>query len=79
VLRDVYRNVITDEVQDDGGIGATGPIPRGLDVYHKCDVGLCQRPDHLQLLTKPDNTRQRYQRGLQLVSGLLVRRADLAV
>jgi hypothetical protein len=24
--------------------------------------GLCQRPDHRQLLTKPDNTRRRHQR-----------------
>lgn len=36
-----------------------GPIPVGLDVDHLCKVTLCQRPDHLQLLTKPDNTRRR--------------------
>ncbi|HLZ30031.1 MAG TPA: HNH endonuclease signature motif containing protein [Chloroflexota bacterium] len=30
-----------------------GPILRGLDVDHTCNVGLCERPDHLQLLTKP--------------------------
>jgi hypothetical protein len=39
-----------------------GPIPAGLDVDHVCNVTLCQRPDHLQLLTKPDNTRRRHQR-----------------
>jgi len=40
-----------------------GAIPRGLDVDHMCNVTLCQRPDHLQLLTKPENTRRRHQRG----------------
>jgi HNH endonuclease len=39
-----------------------GPIPKGKDVDHKCNVTLCERPDHLQLLTKPDNTRRRHQR-----------------
>jgi hypothetical protein len=39
---------------------AYGPIPAGLDVDHQCNVALCQRPDHLQLLlTKPQNTRRR--------------------
>jgi hypothetical protein len=36
-----------------------GPIPEGLDVDHVCNIALCQRPDHLQLLTKPDNSRRR--------------------
>ena len=36
-----------------------GPIPRGLEVDHKCNVTLCQRPDHLQLLTKGDNVKRR--------------------
>jgi HNH endonuclease len=36
-----------------------GPIPKGQDVDHKCDVTLCQRPDHLQLLTKRDNLKRR--------------------
>jgi hypothetical protein len=31
-----------------------GAIPRGLDVDHKCNIALCERPDHLQLLTNPD-------------------------
>jgi hypothetical protein len=38
-----------------------GPIPSNLDVDHKCNVTLCQRPDHLQLLTKAENTRRRHQ------------------
>jgi hypothetical protein len=41
-----------------------GSIPRGpngkpLEVDHKCDITLCQRPDHLQLLTKGDNVKRR--------------------
>ena len=36
-----------------------GPIPRGLEVDHKCNVTLCQRPDHLQALTKGDNLKRR--------------------
>ncbi len=44
-----------------------GPIPNGrngkpLEVDHLCEVTLCQRPDHLQLLTKRDNLRRRHQR-----------------
>jgi hypothetical protein len=41
-----------------------GPIPRGKDVDHVCLVTLCERPDHLQLLTKPENTRRRHQRAV---------------
>jgi hypothetical protein len=41
-----------------------GPIPRGpngktLEVDHICKVTLCQRPDHLQLLTKSANVKRR--------------------
>ena len=41
-----------------------GPLPRGpdgepLEVDHTCDVTLCQRPDHLRLLTKGDNVKRR--------------------
>ncbi len=40
------------------------PIPqtaegKPLEVDHRCDVTLCQRPDHLQLLTKGDNLKRR--------------------
>ena len=30
---------------------------------HLCEVTLCQRPDHLELVPKPENTRRRHQRG----------------
>jgi hypothetical protein len=30
-----------------------GPIPSGKDLDHRCEVGLCERADHLQLLTNP--------------------------
>jgi len=41
-----------------------GPIPCGrngkpLEVDHKCKVTLCQRPDHLQVLTKRDKVKRR--------------------
>ena len=39
-----------------------GPIPAALDVDHVCNVTLCQRPDHLQLLTKRRNTQERWTR-----------------
>jgi len=35
------------------------PIPRGQDVDHKCEVTLCARPDHLQILSKGDNLKRR--------------------
>jgi len=32
-----------------------GPIPKGLVVCHRCDVGLCVRPEHLFLGMQQDN------------------------
>ena len=37
-----------------------GPIPRGLEVDHLCEITLCQRPDHLDLVTRSENTRRRH-------------------
>jgi hypothetical protein len=39
-----------------------GPIPPGLQVDHVCEITLCQRPDHLELVTRAENTRRRHQR-----------------
>jgi hypothetical protein len=35
------------------------PIPHGQDVDHRCEVRLCARPDHLQILSKGDNLKRR--------------------
>lgn len=35
--------------------GAYGPIPDGMHVLHRCDVGLCCNPAHLYLGTNDEN------------------------
>jgi hypothetical protein len=44
----VWRRVYPDQ-----------PIPHGQDVDHRCEVRLCARPDHLQILSKSDNLKRR--------------------
>lgn len=44
---------------------ANGPIPAGLLVRHKCDVPRCVRPDHLELGTAADNSRDMTERRRQ--------------
>jgi hypothetical protein len=38
------------------------PIRKGWTVDHLCGVTLCQRPDHLELVTRAENTRRWHQR-----------------
>lgn len=40
-----------------------GPIPKGLNVLHKCDVRHCINPDHLFLGTISDNKQDEIKKG----------------
>ena len=45
---------------------AFGPIPYGMHVLHKCDVGACINPDHLFLGTHQDNMTDKVRKGRAL-------------
>lgn len=36
-----------------------GPIPAGMDLDHLCFVRACTRPDHLEVVTRSENSRRR--------------------
>ena len=40
-----------------------GPIPKGMQVLHRCDVPRCVRPAHLRLGTQSDNMQDCYAKG----------------
>ena len=40
-----------------------GPIPRGMNVCHRCDVPACVRPEHLFLGTQKDNMQDASRKG----------------
>lgn len=40
-----------------------GPIPAGYVVMHRCDVGACVRPDHLEAGTQRDNVTDMISKG----------------
>lgn len=40
-----------------------GPVPKGLDVMHSCDVRCCVNPEHLSLGTRLDNMRDALAKG----------------
>ena len=44
-----------------------GEIPPGVLVRHKCDVRACCRPEHLELGTYSQNTRDQYARNRRQV------------
>jgi hypothetical protein len=53
---DVVHRIVWRRVY---GAILNGPDDKPLEVDHKCNITLCQRPDHLQLLTKGNNVKRR--------------------
>jgi hypothetical protein len=43
-----------------------GPIGEGLQLDHLCRITACVNPDHLEPVTRKENLRRAYQRGLDL-------------
>ena len=45
---------------------ANGPIPKGLEIRHRCDVRMCIRLDHMELGTRAQNMMDMVERGRSL-------------
>lgn len=39
-----------------------GPIPRGLEIDHLCNVPSCVNPDHMEVVTHSENMKRRFAR-----------------
>jgi hypothetical protein len=59
---------------------ASGPIPAGMQICHRCDNPCCCNPKHLFVGTNADNMRDRQAKGRtkNLVTGRALRRARAA-
>lgn len=42
---------------------ANGPIPKGMNILHKCDNPICVNPDHLFIGTNLDNIKDKMAKG----------------
>ncbi len=52
---------------------ATGPIPEGMVVCHRCDTPACINPDHLFVGTQQDNIADMHRKGRRVYA---TRRAE---
>jgi hypothetical protein len=43
---------------------ANGPVPKGMDVCHSCNVKGCENPEHLYLGTRSENIAHAHRDGL---------------